>query len=299
MPEVVRRLASPSGALEIEILPAIGARLHRLRAFGADLLRTPGDPATHRAEPIFWGAYPMAPWCNRLEPGAFRVGSRTIRVEPTFPDGTAIHGQVFARPWTEVGRAEFRVTAGGDWWPWPYAVTSSFAVTDTSLGVVLRLTNLADEPMPAGLGLHPWLLRPVEVAIRADAVYPSNLEHRAAPEPVSGRFDRSSLGTLPAGLDATWTGLREPPVEVRWPGAGLRGTLSFEAPTRCVAAASADDVDAVAVEPETHAPHGLRRLLAHEPDGLRLLNSGETIELSIVLAIDQAVASTRSRARNV
>ena len=57
-------------ALEVIVLPQVGARLHRLRAFGHDLLRTPPDPGTHATDPYFWGAYVMAPWCNRILPGA-------------------------------------------------------------------------------------------------------------------------------------------------------------------------------------------------------------------------------------
>lgn len=295
----VRRLSSPDGTLEAEVLPAIGARLHRLRAFGVDVLRTPGDPATHGDEPFFWGAYPMAPWCNRLETGSVRIGTRTLRLEPNFRDGTAIHGQVSARPWAEEGAGAYRVRAGGDAWPWPYEVSMRYDLADSAFEVALLLTNLADEPMPGGLGLHPWFARPVEVAIHGRSVYASNLDHQRAPEPVTGQFALDELAPLPAGLDATWTNLRQPPVELRWPQHGLRGTLTFTAPSRCVAAANPDDLDAVAVEPETHAPQGLRRLLANEPDGLRWLDPGGSLALTIVLRVDQEPDSTRRSARKV
>jgi aldose 1-epimerase len=299
MREPVRRLASSDGTIEAEVLPEVGARLHRLRAFGVDLLRTPADAARHRADPILWGAYPMAPWCNRLGAGSVRVGRRVVTVEPNFRDGTAIHGQVFAATWRESADGAFAVAGGGDWWPWPYAVTQEIGFATATLRIALRLTNLADDPMPAGLGHHPWFVRPVEVAIGAAAVHPTNLEHRAAAEPVAGRFDLRALGDLPIGLDATWTDLGEPPIELHWPAHGLRATLTFDAPSRCVAVASAADVDAVAVEPQTHAPFGLRRLLAGEPDPLRLLDPGASLALSIELRFDQADGSTRSVARNV
>jgi aldose 1-epimerase len=297
--ERVRRLVSADGAIEVAVLPEIGARLHRLRAFGVDLLRTPADPATHRVEPIFWGAYAMAPWCNRLEPGTVRVSGRTVAVEPNFGDGSAIHGQVFAAAWREGDEGEFAVTAGGDWWPWPYDVVCRIVPADGSLRMDLRLTNLGDEAMPAGLGLHPWFSRPVEVAIRADAVYPSNLAHVPSPEPVAGPFDRRSLAELPIGLDATWTALQDPPITFRWPKSGIRATLTFEAPARCVAAASPEDLDAIAIEPETHAPYGLRRLLENEPDALQLLDPGASMALSMALRFDQEADSTRIAARNV
>ena len=88
------------GPLEVVVLPEAGARLHRLRAFGHDVLLTPDDPATHLADPFFWGAYVMAPWCNRIEARPTRIGAREVDLASNFPDGTAIHGQVYARPWT-------------------------------------------------------------------------------------------------------------------------------------------------------------------------------------------------------
>ena len=93
------------GAIEIEVLPAIGARLHRLRAFGEDLLRTPWDLRPHLDDPYFYGSYPMAPWCNRIAAGRTPFHDRVIDLPASFPDGTAIHGQVSRRPWTDAGDA--------------------------------------------------------------------------------------------------------------------------------------------------------------------------------------------------
>lgn len=53
-----------NGPILAELLPDVGARLHRLRVFGQDLLRTPAEPAEHLRDPFRWGAYVMAPWCN-------------------------------------------------------------------------------------------------------------------------------------------------------------------------------------------------------------------------------------------
>ena len=102
----VDELRIGDGSLEAVLLPEAGARLHRLRAFGHDLLRTPPDPSQHLREPIFWGGYLMAPWCNRLAARATPVGGRTVNLAANFPDGSAIHGQVHAIPWTVTGRGD-------------------------------------------------------------------------------------------------------------------------------------------------------------------------------------------------
>jgi aldose 1-epimerase len=278
------------GPIEIEVLPAIGARLHRLRAFGHDLLRTPDDLRPHRDDPYFYGSYPMAPWCNRVAAGRTEVGGRVIDLPATFPDGTAIHGQVSRRAWQVVGDGRYRIAGGGDGWPWPYEVDQDIRIEGTGLELALRLTNRSDDAMPGGIGFHPWFRRPVRVAIDAASVHPSNLATEPRPIPVNGPYDRRRLEAMPDGLDATWTDLSDPPVVLEWPDAGIWATMTVDAPTRFIVAASLPGTDAVAVEPQTHAPDSIRRLLGGEPGGLALIQPGKTLELVVRLTFEQTAA---------
>lgn len=286
------------GPIEVEVVPGIGARLHRLRAFGHDLLRTPDDLRPYIDDPYFYGSYPMAPWCNRVPAGRSIAAGRVVDLPASFPDGTAIHGQVSRRPWTIAAawpdRATFRIAAGGDGWPWPYAVEQAIRIEGARLELALRLTNLADDPMPGGLGFHPWFRTPVRVAIAAGAVHPDNLATEAVPVPVSGRYDRRGLETMPDGLDATWADLADPPVVLDWRDTGIRATLSIVAPTRFVTAASLF-ADAVAVEPQTHAPNGLGRLARGEPGGLALVPPGGSLELVVGLSFERSADRERGQ----
>ena len=275
-----------SAVLEALVLPEAGARLHRLRAFGHDLLRTPDEPAIHQTDPFFWGAYVMAPWCNRLDAAPIRVGSRLVDLASNFPDGSAIHGQVYARPWRVDEEGRLTIRAGGDAWPWRYQVDQQLAVSGAELRIQLALTNIDDEPMPAGLGLHPWFRRPLHLAIHARNVFRNNLNSEARPRPVNGPFDLRALGDMPNELDATWTNLSDPAVELAWP-VGVRATLHIEASSAFVAAASPSSMDAVAVEPQTNAPQGLRRLLAGESGGLTMLAPRKTLSLVVRLAFEE------------
>jgi aldose 1-epimerase len=275
------------GPIEIVVLPEVGARIHRLRAFGHDLLRTPADPAEHLRDPFFWGAYPMAPWCNRIDARPTTVGDRTVDLAANFPDGTAIHGQVYDRPWASTDRASFMTRGGGDGWPWAYEARLLVAVAGGTIRVDLAITNLADDPMPAGIGIHPWFRRPLEVAIHAERVHASMATLAPEPETVAGPYDLRSLGPIADDLDATWTDVADPAVVLHWPHRGIRATMRVVAPTICVVAASPSHIDAIAVEPQTHAPRGLRRLLAGEPDGLALLSPGQTLGLTMELAIER------------
>ena len=270
--------------LAIEVLPAVGARIHRLRVGGIDVIRTAADANRHVDDPYFWGSYVMAPWCNRLDAGVTRgVAGRDLDLPPSFPDGTAIHGQVSRIPWRQVGDRAFRVEAGGDGWPWRYRVEQQFDVMPDVLTQTLDLTNLDETPMPAGLGIHPWFRRPVRVRIAAESAWDANPSSAAEPAAVSGNLDRRTLAELPDGLDATWTDLSAPPVVLDWPATGLRMTMTTDPAVSCIVAASPAGIDAVAIEPETHVPGGVRRLLNDEPGPLAILEPGGTLSLAITL----------------
>lgn len=283
-----------SDSLEAAFLPELGARLHRLRAYGHDVLRTPGDLDAYDREPFFWGSFVMAPWCNRVAAQPAKLGSRTIDLAPNFPDGTAIHGQVQGHPWQVVAPGLLRVSGGGDGWPWLYEVTLGVAVETSTLRMTHRLTNASDEPMPAGIGIHPWFRRPLAVAFSAERVYPSNIDSASEPMPVAGAFDLRRSRDMPPDLDATWTDLRGPHVaELSWPSLGIAATMSATTDVPYLCAASPTAFDAVAIEPQTHAPDGLRRLLADEPGGLSMLPPRGTLRLDVELAFRRGAASAR------
>ncbi len=284
----MREVRVESDALEAVLLPDVGARLHRLRAFGVDLLRTPPDPATHGADPFFWGGYVLAPWGNRLDAGRQAVAGQTVNLAPNFDDGSAIHGQVYARSWEVVGDGRLRVAGGGDGWPWPYDVTLDVTAVDRTLTLDLELRNLADTPMPAGLGLHPWFKQPVLVSVRAGSVFRSNTEPGPEPEPVAGALDLRPLGAMADDLDATWADLADPPVELAWPEDGITARLEFDAPARYVTAASPSGLGAIAVEPQTHVPQGLRRLRDGLSGGLTMLSPSETLRLAVRMTVWRA-----------
>ena len=274
------------GPLEVVVLADAGARLHRIRAFGLDLLRAPADWRLHLTDPFYWGAYVMAPWCNRIDARATRVASRDVNLESNFPDGTAIHGQVAARPWRVEEDGSFVIRGGGERWPWRYEVRERVRVSRSRLRIDLELTNLDDGPMPAGLGIHPWFHRPELVAIHGGRVFPDNLQSKAAPQPVAGQLDLRSLGAIPDGLDATWTDLADPVAELVWEHR-VRATMRIEADHAFVVAATPQGLGAIAVEPQTHAPQGLRRLVNDEPGAMEMVAPGEKVSLALTLDFEQ------------
>jgi aldose 1-epimerase len=284
----MRQLRLGGEPLEAVLLPEAGARLHRLRAFGHDLLRTPANPAEHLRDPFIWGAYVMAPWCNRLPADPTPVGAQVVDLEPNFGDGTAIHGQVAARPWTvDPDGTTSRIRAGRDGWPWAYEVALRPEVADRTLRIRLTLANRSREPMPAGLGLHPWWRRPLALAVDAGSVYPSNVSPPPAPVAAAGQLDLRQAAVPSPGLDATWTGLRSAAVELTWQSLGIGATLSLSRSADHVAVAAPADLDATAVEVQTHAPDGLGRLIRDEPGAMRMLDPGGELELELRVSVQR------------
>jgi aldose 1-epimerase len=282
-------LALRSDELEVVRLPELGGRIHRLRAFGTDLLRTPPDPAHHARDPFFWGAYVMAPWCNRAPTGPMPVAGRTVDLPANFADGSAIHGQVYARPWQVRADGSLHVTGGGDGdgWPWPYEVVALVTVEGRTLTCDYRLVNRSDRPMPAGIGLHPWFRGPVALRIPAEEVYPANTGSARDPIPVAGAHDLRVARVPDADLDGTWTALAEPRIELAWPQAGIAASVEVEAARVLVAVATPGHLDAAAVEPQTHGPDGLRRLSNGEADALALLAPGEWFSLTVRITVER------------
>ncbi|HEY8168414.1 MAG TPA: hypothetical protein VIF84_06855 [Candidatus Limnocylindrales bacterium] len=272
--------------LEVVVLPRLGARLHRVRAFGQDILVGPDHVATYDRDPFMWGGYVMAPWCNRVAAEPIEVGGRTIALAANFRDGSAIHGQVAIRPWQIEAPGSFVVRGGGDAWPWRFEVRERVAVDGAVLRIELSVANLDDAAMPAGIGLHPWFVGPLELAVPAETVLSPNDDTPATPVPVAGETDLRRLAPPPIGLDGTWMDVAGP-VELTWPQLGLQATMRVDAPTACIVVASPPGRGAIAVEPETHAPQGIRRLVRDEPGALAMLAPGDRLRLGVELAFER------------
>ncbi|MEO6349783.1 MAG: hypothetical protein ABIP53_03950 [Candidatus Limnocylindrales bacterium] len=272
--------------IEVVVVPDVGARLHGLRVHGADLLRTPTHLSEHLSDPFFWGGYVLAPWCNRVDAAPTEVLGQVVDLASNFEDGSAIHGQVYASAWAQTGDSSFAIDHEGAGWPWPYRVEIEYLIEASRLTIAQRLRNDSSTQMPGGIGLHPWLLGEPRIAIHAASAYESNADSAPFPGPVAGKLDMRVAGSLEVGVDATWVDLDDPALELNWPELGLRATLRSRNATLHIVAANPGDRGAIAVEPQTHAPQGLRRLMRRQPGALAIIEPGEILELTTELAFE-------------
>ena len=176
--------------------------------------------------PIMWGCYPMAPFAGRIRDGRFTFDGRDHRLPRNLPPH-AIHGTVLERAWAvdavvhgaRHGEATLSIDLGPDW---PFAGRVTQRVVLGSAGLKATLTLVADEPMPATMGWHPWFRRVLTGSAERPDGASSPAELRFEPE---WMYERGPDG-LPTGRlvpptsgpwDDCFTGVRTPPRLV-WPG---------------------------------------------------------------------------------
>jgi aldose 1-epimerase len=237
------RIVLRAGDATLTLDAATGARLASLVVAGHELLLTEGD------EPIWWGAYPMVPFAGRIGEGrfTFRGGSYQLPINMA---PHAIHGTVFDRAWSITARASDAATLEIDLGPvWPFRGHVTHEVRLAADGLEATLTLVAEQPMPAWMGWHPWFRRDVGGAAL-------DLSFEAARMFVRGS-DMLPTGALtspgPHPWDDAFTGLLEPP-RLRWPGV-IDLEVRSDAPFWVV---FDERSDGICVEPQTGPPDAIR-----------------------------------------
>lgn len=154
-----------AGAYRAAIAPQAGGRLASLtwhgdgRAVPLLVVWSGGE-----FEPHAWpkaGAFPMLPFANRLHPQGFRFGDRVVRPHDR-PAGTPMHGFAHRRPWTVTQLSDDRAVlgfvaeSGEEGWPWAWSARQEVQLDARGLNVRIAVRNESREPMPVGLGWHPY-----------------------------------------------------------------------------------------------------------------------------------------------
>ena len=170
-------LREPTTGSEAQVVTEVGANVARFRTRVGDrtveVLSAPPDMATLRERPTRWGSACLFPYPGRIKEGKFRFRGREIQLPVDPRDGNAIHGVVRTRPWrvatTAAGddgasvtarfsTAEARVPTAE--WPWPFALALTVSLRGGVLRVAAEAENVGAEPMPFGLGFHPYFPTP-------------------------------------------------------------------------------------------------------------------------------------------
>jgi aldose 1-epimerase len=192
------------GEWEAEVLPGLGGALAALRLAGVDVLRpTPADAS----DPLQTACFPLVPYCNRIRDGRFNWNAREVALPLNFlPQLHPLHGLGWKLPWIPFEFNESQVNLrhdydGSDAWPWAYAAQQSVELDGRGCSISLSVTNTGHEPMPLGLGLHPYFRRRPGCVIRFDAQTVLLNDADCLPTGIEAPGDHfgawSSGGTLP------------------------------------------------------------------------------------------------------
>ncbi|WP_312808143.1 aldose 1-epimerase [Agrobacterium cavarae] len=146
-----------SGRLNVQVSPRGGA-IRGASYGGIDALIAAGGPQGDMA------SFPLVPFGNRVEFNQFKVGDQIHRFQPNSTDPLYLHGDGWLREWqVEAWDGEAidltlrqmpdHIT------PYDYTAQQRISVAGDTLRLDLSVTNMAADPMPFGLGHHPFFIR--------------------------------------------------------------------------------------------------------------------------------------------
>lgn len=275
-----------NGATRLTLRPGIGGGVARLTWRGHDVLRPAALDAT---DPLDLAAFPLVPYSNRVRGGRFIWDGRRIQLPGAA--GHALHGGGWRAAWNASGVTA--TTARLGWfhpaadWPWDFYASQDCIVQPDGIELVLAITNRGPGPMPAGLGWHPYFVKPPGTTLTA---------------PLDGWWE-TDAAVLPArhvaapGTD--WTGKLHPAVTTDNVFTGFSGEAVFETPEVRTALVSGEaarwlviyapaGADFACIEPVTHPTDALN---ADGLPGIAVLAVGETLALGIGLGFSAPARS--------
>lgn len=282
-----------AGELVLTLSPSVGGSISGFEWLGGESWRPILRKCNSPLEKVLDAAcFPLVPYVNRIRGGRFSFRGREIRLTPNMPgDPSPLHGQGWLEPWT-VAEAEdrravlcFRHAAGE--WPWDYEARQEFVLDERGLSIRLTCRNTSAEPMPCGLGQHPYFPCGPETRIDTQVTDAWTVDEHVLPVerlPAEGRFDLRNRLVCGQGLDngfAGWGG------EARMSDRGWPYELRMSSPAAKFFQLYSPPAGGIFVaEPVTHANAALNAPESEWPElGMRVLDPGQEMSLDMRLDV--------------
>ena len=282
-----------AGDLQVELSPSIGGAISGFEWAGPGgprpILRKCHSPLEKVLDAA---SFPLVPYVNRIRGGRFGFRGREVTLAPNMAgDPSPLHGQGWLGAWQVDERSEahamlsFRHAAGE--WPWDYDAQQEFSLDARGLSVGLTCTNTGREPMPCGLGQHPYFLCGPGTRIDTKVTDVWTIDEHVLPVekvPADGRYDLRNRLVCGQDLDhgfGGWNGtatMTDPdwPYDVRLSSPEARFFQLYSPAAGGIFVA----------EPVTHANAALNAPEAQWAElGMRVLQPGETMRLDLRLEI--------------
>ena len=276
-----------SGRLALVLAPRVGGSIARF-----DYLHENGKFSIFRGsegkpESVLQAAsFPLVPYCNRIRGGRFTFRGREVAIRPNMAGNPSpLHGHGWLARWEveRVGESESELVfrhAPGEW-PWAYEARQHFRLEADGLAIRLTCCNLSDQPMPCGLGQHPYHECTGETRLDTEVSHVWTIDENVRPVekvPAAGRFDLRDRPVCGQDLDhgfGGWGG------EARIHTPGQPFAILMSSPqARFFQLYSPPEGGLFVAEPVTHANAALNEPEESWPElGLRVLEPGEEMAL--------------------
>ncbi len=287
-------IALDAGRATVEVAPGIGGSIASFRWTEGerqfDWLRSATADTLARADAFGMGCFPLVPYSNRIRDGGFDFAGRRITL-PATPDIDPHyeHGHGWRRPWEVDDFSRCSVTLQldhpADAWPWHYRACQGMWLDDGgALHITLAVSNLDTDPMPVGLGLHPYFpkTKGTRLTTRVERMWA--IDREVLPTDLRTLHDTAdpSRGMTVAAtdLDNVFTGW-DGRAEILWPESCARLRLEVEGPLEFL----------VLYTPRAE-PYFCAEPVSNATDAFNLAASGLTDTGMIVLEPGKSVKAT-------
>jgi len=286
-------IALRAGNLELRLSPSIGGAIEAFETMGngrpSPILR---ESHTRLEKVLDAACFPLVPYVNRIRGGHFCFRGRDVRLAPNMAgDPSPLHGQGWLNPWQAVESGADRAVlsyrhAAGEW-PWDYEARQEFAVDENGLAATLSCRNASRDPMPCGLGFHPYFPCGPQTRLDTDVSIAWTVDKDVLPlaeVPAAGRYGLKDRLVCGQGLDngfGGWGGearMSDPdwPYAIRMSSGEAHFFQLYSPPTGGIFVA----------EPVTHANAALNAPEEQWPElGMRVLDPGEEMSLTMRLEL--------------
>ncbi len=282
-----------SGRLELGLKPCTGGSisfLHWIEGGARTAVLRKGNSDDENV--LEAASFPLVPFVNRIRGGSFEFRGRLVRLTPNMAgDPSPLHGQGWLAPWkveTE-GQSQASLSfdhAAGEW-PWDYRAEQHFTLDETGLTLAMTCRNLSKEPMPCGLGQHPYFNCGPDTRMDTQVAHVWTIDEHVLPVdkvPATGRFDLADRAVCSQDLDhgfGGWGG-RARITDPAWPF-----DLELSSPdARFFQLYSPASGGIFVAEPVTHANAALNKPEDQWADlGMQVLKPGEEMRLEMRLEV--------------
>ena len=208
-------LTLSSGILELRLSPSIGGAISSFRwkdgARERAILRESNTPLQKVLDA---SCFPLVPFVNRIRGGCFTFRGRQVRLSPNMAgDPSPLHGQGWTSPWRVDSSSEAQAVLQFDHrpgeWPWAYQARQHFQLEANALHLRLTCRNTSDEPMPCGLGFHPYFQCGAGTRIQTEVQHVWTVDKDVLPVarmPAEGRYAIGDDPVCGRGLDNGYDG---------------------------------------------------------------------------------------------